>query len=190
MISGALFFPGAGAGRDTPNLVAVDRALVEALDGITVVRADFPYRKEGRRSPDRPAKAVAAVNEEAVALAAAVGDDTTAGLVLGGRSFGGRMCSLAVAEGLPAAGLALIAYPLHPPGKPDRLRTEHFGDLDLPCLFVSGTSDPFGSPDELEAQAAAIPGPVTHAWIDGGRHDLRGADRQVADAVVAWARAL
>ena len=95
-----------------------------------------------------------------------------------------------MAEGLPAAGLALIAYPLHPPGKPDRLRTEHFGDLDLPCLFVSGTSDPFGSPDELEAHAAAIPGPVTHAWIDGGRHDLRGADRQVADAVVAWAGAL
>ena len=89
MISGALFFPGAGAGRDTPNLVAVDRALVEALDGITVVRADFPYRKEGRRSPDRPAKAVAAVNEEAIALAAAVGDDTTAEHQPGGRSAAG-----------------------------------------------------------------------------------------------------
>jgi predicted alpha/beta-hydrolase family hydrolase len=190
MISGALFFPGAGAGRDTPNLVAVDRGLVEALDGIRVVRADFPYRKEGRRAPDRPAKAVAAVNEEAIALAAAVGDDTTAGLVLGGRSFGGRMCSLAVAEGLPAAGLALIAYPLHPPGRPDKLRVDHFPEITVPSLFVCGTRDPFGAPDELEAHTSAIAGNVTHVWIEGGRHELKGADAQVAATVAAWVAGL
>ena len=71
-------------------------------------------------------------------------------LVLGGRSYGGRMCSMAVAEGQPAAGLVLLSYPLHPPGKPENLRTEHFPDLRVPCLFVSGERDPFGSPAEFD----------------------------------------
>ena len=92
------------------------------------------------------------------------------------------MCSMAVAEGLPAAGLVLLSYPLHPPGKPDKLRIEHFVELDLPCLFVSGSKDPFGSPDELEAHAAAIPGPVTFVWLPGG-HDPRNADDAIAAAV-------
>jgi predicted alpha/beta-hydrolase family hydrolase len=187
-VGGALFFPGAGAGRDTPSLVAVDRALAGTL-GVPVVRADFPYRREGRRAPDRPPKLLACVREEAGLLAASAGvaPDT---LVLGGRSMGGRMCSMAVADGLPAAGLALIAYPLHPPGRADRLRVEHFPAIEVPCLFVSGTRDPFGTPDELESHTAAIPGPVTHVWIDGGRHELRGADAAVARAVVDWAATL
>jgi predicted alpha/beta-hydrolase family hydrolase len=96
------------------------------------------------------------------------------------------MCSMAVAEGLPAAGLVLISYPLHPPGKPDRLRIEHLPQLTVPCLFVSGTRDPFGSPAELEKHAAAIPGPVTHVWLDGKGHDLKGADKIVAETVAAW----
>ena len=82
-------------------------------------------------------------------------------IAIGGRSFGGRMCSLAVAEGLSVAALVLISYPLHPPGRPDRLRTEHFPALDLPCLFVSGRRDAFATPEELERETAAIPGPVT-----------------------------
>ena len=93
---------------------------------------------------------------------------------------------MAVAEGLPAAGLVLISYPLHPPGKPDRLRVEHLPNLHVPCLFVTGTRDPFGTPEELEAAAATVPGPVTHVWIEGGRHDLKGADAQIAAAVVEW----
>ena len=96
------------------------------------------------------------------------------------------MCSMAVAEGLPAAALVLISYPLHPPGKPDTLRTAHLPQLEVPCLFVHGTRDPFGTPDELEAAAATIPAPVTHEWIDGGRHDLKGADTRVAATVATW----
>lgn len=107
-------------------------------------------------------------------------------LVLGGRSMGGRMCSMAVADGLPAAGLVLISYPLHPPGKPDNLRTAHLPSLTVPCLFVHGTRDPFGSPEELEIHTATIPGSVTHVWIEGGRHELKGADQAVAAAVVSW----
>jgi predicted alpha/beta-hydrolase family hydrolase len=187
---GALLFPGAGSSRTQPALVAVDRALVDAFgDDFPVVRADFPYRREGRRAPDRAPKLIACVREEADLLASKAGVDP-ASLVLGGRSMGGRMCSMAVAEGLPAAGLALISYPLHPPGRGDNLRVAHLPELALPCLFVSGTRDPFGTPEELESHTAAIPGPVTHVWIEGGRHDLKGADAQVAEAVTAWARTL
>jgi hypothetical protein len=104
--------------------------------------------------------------------------------------MGGRMCSMAVAEGLPAAGLVLVSYPLHPPGRADRLRIEHLPDIDVPCLFVSGTRDPFGTPEELEAHTAAVAGPVTHVWIEGGRHDLKGADDRIVEATVAWLAAL
>jgi predicted alpha/beta-hydrolase family hydrolase len=187
-VGGALFFPGAGSGRDAPALVAVDRALVDAL-GIPVVRADFPYRREGRRAPDRAPKLIACVQDEARLLAGSAGL-APGQVVLGGRSMGGRICTMAVAEGLPAAGLVLIAYPLHPPGKADHLRIEHFPEIRVPCLFVSGTRDPFGTPDELEAHTAAIPGPVSHVWIDGGRHELKGADATVARAVADWVASL
>ena len=183
--SGLFLTPGAGSSREHSSLVALE----EALAPLPVRRADFPYRREGRRAPDRPPKLLACVVEEAGLLADGAGV-APEGIVLGGRSMGGRMCSMAVAEGLPAAGLALIAYPLHPPGKPDRLRIEHLPEITVPCLFVSGTRDPFGTPEEMEAHTAAIAGPVTHVWIDGGRHDLKGADAAVAAAVVDWAAAL
>jgi hypothetical protein len=128
---------------------------------------------------------LAAVVEAANALAASVGTGTGR-LALGGRSMGGRMCSMAVAAGLPAAALVLVSYPLHPPGKPDRLRTDHFPELRLPCLFVSGTRDAFGTPEELEEATEAIPGPVTHVWIDGGDHGLRRRDTLVTGAVLRW----
>jgi hypothetical protein len=104
--------------------------------------------------------------------------------------MGGRICSMAVADGLAAAALILISYPLHPPGKPDRPRTEHLGSLTVPCLFVSGTRDAFGTPDELEGATAAIAGPVTHTWIEGGDHGLRGKDERVAEVVRAWIKDL
>ena len=174
-----LLFPGAGSDRTHSCLVAIDEAVTRAVAGTTVVRADFPYRKAGRRAPDRAPVLLDAVREEAAALGPGP-------LVLGGRSMGGRMCSMAVAEGLPATGLVLVSYPLHPPGKPDRLRVEHLPDLHLPCLFVHGTRDAFGSPDELQAWTATIPGPVDHVWIDGGTHELKRADGVVAAAVVDW----
>lgn len=178
-----LLAPGASAGSDQPALVAIDGA-VSAL-GVAVARLDFPYRLAGRRAPDRPPVLIGAVREAAAALA------TTARVppervVAGGRSMGGRICSMAVAEGLPALGLVLVSYPLHPPGRPDRMRTEHFALLHLPCLFLSGTRDAFGTPEELAAATAAIPGPVTHAWVDGGDHGLRRRDGQVAQLASAW----
>ncbi|MGH8922047.1 MAG: alpha/beta hydrolase family protein [Actinomycetes bacterium] len=179
-----LLAPGAGADRDQAQLVAVDTAATAA--GLTVERMDFPYRRAGRRAPDRAPRLIAAVIDEAEALAAR----TAPPPYLGGRSMGGRMCSMAVAAGLPAAGLILISYPLHPPGRPDRMRTEHLPALEVPCLFVSGTRDAFGTPDELEAATAAITGPVTHHWVEGRDHGLRGSDAEVAGAVVGWVQNL
>ena len=180
-VGGLFLTPGAGSSREHPSLVALERALAP----LPVERHDFPYRRAGKKAPDRAPKAIADLQEAVPAFAARAGIDP-ASIVLGGRSFGGRMCSMAVAEGLPAAGLVLISYPLHPPGKPEKLRIEHLPQLAVPCLFVSGTRDPFGSPDELTAHLGAIPGPVTTVWIEGKGHDLKGADQQIVDAVVAW----
>jgi predicted alpha/beta-hydrolase family hydrolase len=130
-----------------------------------------------------------AVADGLAALAARTGLEPDR-LLLGGRSFGGRMCSMAVADGLPALGLVLVSYPLHPPGRPEKARTEHLPRLTVPCLFLSGTRDSFGTRAELEAVSATIPGPVTHVWIDGGDHGLRGRDRDVAAAVRDWVVAL
>ncbi len=181
--AGALLTPGAGSGREHPTLCAVDSAL-EAR-GVPVLRIDFPYRLAGRRAPDRPAVLIEAVREAAGGLA----DELNVGperLILGGRSMGGRICSLSVALGLPCAGLLLVSYPLHPPGRPERLRTEHFGQIDVPCLFISGDRDAFGSPSELEAATVSITGPVDHVWIAGADHSLRNRDAEVAAIAASW----
>lgn len=179
-----LLFPGSGSSADHPSLVAIE----EAVAPRRCERVDFPYRLEGRRVPDRAPVLLQAVRDAAAAMPRRCG-----GLVLGGRSMGGRICSMVVGDTdhpLPARALVLIAYPLHPPGKPDRLRVEHFPRLHLPCLFVSGTNDRFGSPAELQRWTATIPGPVTHVWMEGKGHDLRGCDQQVAVAVAGWVSAL
>jgi predicted alpha/beta-hydrolase family hydrolase len=180
-----LLTPGAGSDRNHAALLAIEHAVAS----LPVERIDFPYRRAGRRAPDRAPVLLECVREEAGALVrrAKIRADR---LVLGGRSMGGRICSMAVADGLAAAGLVLISYPLHPPGKPDNLRIEHLPSIEVPCLFVSGTKDPFGSPDELTRHTAAIPGPVTHVWIEGGGHDFKKHDQVVAETVRDWLRTL
>jgi uncharacterized protein len=95
------------------------------------------------------------------------------------------MCSIAVAEGLAAAGLVLLSYPLHPPGRPEKLRVEHFPQISVPVLFISGDKDPFGSPAEFAEHVGSIPGPVTQLWLPGG-HDPRNADPAIGAAIVDW----
>jgi predicted alpha/beta-hydrolase family hydrolase len=175
-----LLTPGASATRDHSSLVAIDRAL--AAEGVVVERIDLPSSRPGPKVQQAIAGAAAAL-----AARAGVAPDR---VVLGGRSFGGRMCSVAVADGLPALGLVLVSYPLHPPGRPGQLRVEHLPQLHLPCLFVSGTRDAFATPAELEAATAAIPGAVTHVWVEGGSHGLGGKDTQVAAAVTDWVTGL
>jgi predicted alpha/beta-hydrolase family hydrolase len=183
-----LLFPGAGSGRDQSTLVAVDRA-VSALAGWSVVRADFAYRTAGRRAPDKPEVLMAAVRAELAAIG------SRRNVVVGGRSMGGRICSMvaAGADGLAAPqrlrGVVTISYPLHPPGRPDRLRIDHLPDVAVPWLFVHGDRDPFGSPAELGHWTATVGGPVTHEWLTGG-HDLKGKDAAVASVVAGWLRSL
>ncbi len=106
--------------------------------------------------------------------------------------MGGRMTTMVAADvdgGGPVArlaGLVLVCYPLHPPGKPENLRVEHLPDIDVPSLFISGTKDPFGSPDELTEWTATIDAPVEHVWVEGKGHDLRGADDTIAEALAAF----
>ena len=95
---------------------------------------------------------------------------------------------MAVAEGLPAAGLVLLSYPLHPPGRPDTLRIAHLPDIRVPVLAVSGSTDPFGSPAELTEHLAAIPGPVTTVFLPGPH--LPTSQAAVAEAVRGWLTAL
>jgi predicted alpha/beta-hydrolase family hydrolase len=175
-----LLFPGAGGDANHSSLVAIERGLAPRL----VQRRDFPYRKLGRRAPDRAPVLIQTVVTEVESIAGR----RRKSIVIGGRSMGGRMCSMAVADALvpQAKGLVLIAYPLHPPGKPEKLRVEHLPRITVPCLFISGTRDSFGTPNELLAATATIPGTVTHVWIDRKGHDLKGADDAIVDAIRTW----
>lgn len=169
--TGLLVTPGASADRDNRTLVALD-------DGL-----DLPVERITIRSR-AVSKVHAQLRDDLATFAQRVGQDA-ASILIGGRSFGGRMCSMLAAEGDPVAGLVLLSYPLHPPGKPEKLRTEHFGAIDVPVLFVSGTKDPFATPAELEHHAAAIAGPVDFVWLDGEAHSPRNDDAVVA-AVADW----
>jgi hypothetical protein len=183
---GLVLTPGAGARREQPGLVAIDSA-VTAL-GLAVERVEFPGQAAGKRRPDPPRVCIDTVRRATTDLADRLGAPTRR-VAVGGRSMGGRMCSMAVADGLEVAALVLVSYPLHPPGRPDRLRSAHFPDLRVPCLFVSGRRDAFATPDELERETAAIPGAVTTVFVDGD-HSLRRRESDVGEVVARWLAAL
>lgn len=177
-----LLYPGAGSDSSHGSLVAIERWVAPRR----CVRDDFRYRKEGRKAPDRAPKLMAAIREQLANLP----DDEP--LVMGGRSMGGRMCSM-IAAGVDEqppppnlAGLVLISYPLHPPGKPDNLRVEHLPDIVVPTLFISGAKDTFGTPDEIRQWTATMPrtAKVQHLFVDGKGHDLKGVDHTIAGAFV------
>lgn len=191
-----VLFPGAGSDRNHSSLVALESALAP----LPVVRVDFPYRKNGRRPPDRPPVLMAAVRD-AVHAAATRWKVPTSEIVIGGRSMGGRICSMVVADAddpLRVAGLVLIAYPLAPPVRTSARagsarttrapasRTEHLARVDIPTLCVSGTRDSFGSPPRLRRAMARMNGEVTWHWCREKGHDLRGCDDEVAAAVSRW----
>ena len=180
-----LVYPGAGSDRNHARLIAIEKRFGSAA---SVHRFDFPYRRLGRRGPpDRAPVLMASIRDDLAQFSRRRGP-----IVLVGHSMGGRMASMVAADVDGAgpvsrlAGVAMLSYPLHPPKRPDRLRVEHLANITVPCLFVSGTRDQFGSPSELRGWTATIAGPVDHVWIEGGRHDLARADAEVADAVVEF----
>ena len=160
---------GAGGSRDSPLLQKICDEW--AARGWLAVRFNLPYR---RRRPKGPPSNSAATDQagivEAVELARAL---TKGPVVAGGHSYGGRMTSMVVADDAAKVdALTLFSYPLHPPGKPERARTEHLPRISVPTVFTHGTADPFGSIDELRTAAALISGSTEVVEINGARHDL------------------
>jgi uncharacterized protein len=174
---------GAGADMRAATLTTVADALADAK--VPSLRFNFPYRAAGRRGPDRAPVLEAAVRE-AVAELARRTKLPPERLVLGGRSMGGRICSMVAAE-TGALGLVLLGYPLHPPGKATQLRVEHFARLRMPTLFVSGTRDAFGTPTELRRHAKKLKGPVSFHWVETGDHGFKPLKSSglTVDAVLA-----
>ena len=165
---------GAGTGMEHPFLTGLTDALNDG--GAATLRFNFPYREAGKKFPD---KAPVAVEAWKAAMNAAIARGDGMPVWAAGKSFGGRMASIAVADGMPAAGLVYLGYPLHPPGKPEKLRDEHLYGLTLPMLFLQGTRDPFALPGELEPVAERIGANARLDRVEGGNHsfEIRGNKR-------------
>ena len=184
---GVVLAHGAGANRESPVLRAVAGAF--AAQGIAALRIDLPFRQARPKGPPSPAWAER--DREGLRRAlAALARRCPGRLVLGGHSYGGRQASMLLADapGL-AQGLLLLAYPLHPPGRPERRRTEHLITLRTPTLFVHGTRDPFGFIDELDEARGMMPGPTRLLAVRDVGHDL-GARGDAAFAAAAVAELL
>ena len=177
---------GAGAGMDHPFLVGFCRAMAD--EGIAAARFDFHYMNAGRRSPD-PEPALRAAWMEAFDGVRALAGDVP--VLAGGKSLGGRIASMCVADGMGASGLVFLGYPLHPPGKPDRLRADHLERIRVPMLFLQGTRDPFARPELLEKVVARLDR-ATLERVEGGDHSfrVRGAktdDREIGASLATVA---
>jgi len=157
-----VYAPGAGSNVHDPFGALAARDL--APTGIATLRFQFPYSEAGRKAPDREP-----VLEET--WRAAIDNARSRGgrLIVGGRSMGGRIASHVVAQGSSVDALALFAYPLHAPGRPERRRDAHLEKIGVPTLFCSGTNDAFASPDELQGLTTFVPGSRLHL-LEGADH--------------------
>jgi predicted alpha/beta-hydrolase family hydrolase len=179
---------GAGGTMDTPSMVAYADAI--AARGLGAVRFNFVYSETGKKSPDRTAVLESCVRGVADAVA-----ERADRILLGGRSMGGRIGSHLIAQGYPAAGLVFLAYPLHPPGKPENLRDAHLYQITAPMLFLQGTKDPFSKPDLLQRTIERLPSATLHP-IEGADHSHKVRGRaavdvvtELVDATIEWYRA-
>ena len=180
---GLVLTHGAGGNGNAPLLVAAATAFAAA--GLVVLRCDLPFRQKRPKGPPSPAGA-AADRAGLRAAVLALRRIAAGPIVLGGQSYGGRQATMLAAEepGLVAA-LVLFSYPLHPPGRSERLRAEHFPRLAVPCVFVQGGTDPFGAPAELRQAIAAIPASTQLIEIAGAGHDLKRGRIDLAPIVAA-----
>ncbi len=176
--NGLVLTHGAGSNCQAPLLIALAESFAQA--GFTVLRCDLPYRQDRPYGPPGPgdAKRDRAGLKNAIA---ALRNHAVVRVFLGGHSYGGRQASMLCAE-LPeknpedsrqeVSGLLLLSYPLHPPRKPEQLRTQHLFHLRTPTLFVHGTRDPFGSIAEMEQALKLVPAKTTLLPVEGAGHDL------------------
>jgi predicted alpha/beta-hydrolase family hydrolase len=191
---------GAGADMDAPALTRVADALAAAK--VPSMRFRYPYRSAGKKAPDRPA-VLEAATREAVAELAKRAKLPPERLVLGGRSMGGRYCSMvagAEEDPVPCLGLLLLGYPLHAAGKPEKQRVDHFPRLTMPVLFVSGTRDSLAAKPALTKAARRIKGKVSFEWLETADHGFRPLKAsgltqgavldQAAETAVSWVLSL
>lgn len=169
---------GAGAGMDHPFLEGLADALTTL--GFSTLRFNFPYVEQGRRMPGPATHAIATWR---AAVDTARLHDPDAILWAAGKSYGGRMASMAVAEGLQVDGLVYLGYPLHPPGAPEKLRAEHLPAIAVPQLFIEGSNDPFIQPLDQFDSVLATCQDARAVWIDGGGHsfEVKGRKRPASD---------
>jgi uncharacterized protein len=185
---------GAGAGQTSDFIVSYASGL--AARGIDMITFNFLYREQGRRIPDPNDKLEACYR----AVIEVVREQMKSGrdeLAIGGKSMGGRIASQVAAAGIgKLAGLVFLGYPLHPPGRPDRLRAKHLSDIKAPMLFVQGSRDAFGTPDELRPIVASLEPPAGLYVVEEGDHSFKvrkGAGvgqedvhRAIQDHIAAW----
>jgi len=169
---------GAGAGMDHPFMAGFARAIAE--HDVATLRFNFPYIERGRRSPD-PEGVLRATWLAGFEDARSRSDGRP--VLAGGKSLGGRIASMATADGMPAAGLVFLGYPFHPPGKPERVRDEHLYRITVPMLFIQGTADPFARPDVVRKVLRKLGQGAEHVPIGGGDHsfNVRGRKRDARE---------
>jgi predicted alpha/beta-hydrolase family hydrolase len=177
---------GAGSGMRSPFMTGIADGLAEL--GVATLRFDFPYMAAGRKAPDRPP----ALLDASRAAFAAAAERADCAPLAGGKSLGGRIASMAVAEGMPAAGLVFLGYPLHPPGRPDRLRDAHLDAIRVPMLFLQGTRDAFATPQLLHPVLRRLGERATLHAIPDADHGFRlpGERRDAATIAAALAPAV
>jgi predicted alpha/beta-hydrolase family hydrolase len=181
---GLVLTHGAGANCQSRLLVALAGAFDEA--GFTVLRCDLPFRQQRPHGPPFPGGAEK--DREGLKRAVEILKKNVSGRVfLSGHSYGGRQATLLAADEPLVAGLLLLAYPLHPPRKPEQLRTAHFPKLTTPTLFVHGSRDPFGLQEEMETALKLIPAAHRLLEVSGAGHELidKKAEDGLAGRVVA-----
>lgn len=188
---------GAGAGQRSAFMVDIAHAL--AARGLDVVTFNFLYTEQGRRIPDRTPWLESCYRAVIDAVREQRGGARRT-LLIGGKSMGGRIATHVAAadRALPVAGIVLLGYPLHPPGRPDQRRDAHLPGVARPMLFVQGSRDTFGLPVELKPVIERIvPTPTLHV-VEGGDHSFKLSKRDppaqaaafaaVHAAIVAWVR--
>ena len=180
----AVLAPGAGGGMESRFMCALAAGIASA--GVRVCRFNFSYVEQGRRSPDR-----APVLEDTYrAVVAHVQERHRGPLALGGKSMGGRIASQLVASGQQRAdGLFFLGYPLHPPGRPDRMRDAHLYSIEVPMLFVEGTRDPFCPLETLAPVRARLRAENLLVVIEDGNHSLEVRKSSRRSTTQAWAEA-
>ncbi|MDQ3660603.1 MAG: dienelactone hydrolase family protein [Actinomycetota bacterium] len=190
----AVMAPGAGGGIKSRFMTAIAAGI--AGTGVRVCRFNFSYFEQGRRSPDR----APVLEDTYLAVVAHVREQHSGPLALGGKSMGGRIASHIVSSGEPADGLFFLGYPLHPPGRPDRMRDAHLYAIEVPMLFVEGTRDPFCPLETLAPVRDRLRAENELVVIEDGNHSLEvrkssgratpEAWAEVANAVSGWLRTL